>query len=195
MTSDKTMQITTEKYLDRNIEFLKLLRTQAHLIVRIAEKFIETFRNGNKILFFGNGGSAADAQHLTAELVGRFKCERKALPAIALTTNTSSLTSIGNDYDFEDVFSRQIEALGKSGDLAVGITTSGNSKNVLKAIDAAKQIGMGTVGFTGGDGGVLSKTVDLALIAPAQETANIQEMHITAGHIICQLVEEKLFKS
>ena len=195
MTTDKIMQIATEKYLDRNIEFLKLLKTQAHLIVQIAEKFIETLQNGNKILFFGNGGSAADAQHLTAELVGRFKCERKALPAIALTTNTSSLTSIGNDYDFEDVFSRQVEALGKRGDLAVGITTSGNSKNVLKAVDAAKQIGMGTVGFTGGDGGTLSKAVDLAFIAPAQETANIQEMHITAGHIICQLVEEKLFKS
>ena len=188
------MQITTEKYLDRNIEFLKLLRTQSHLIVQIAEKFIEALQSGNKILFFGNGGSAADAQHLTAELVGRFKCERKALPAIALTTNTSSLTSIGNDYDFEDVFSRQVEALGKRGDLAVGITTSGNSKNVLKAVDAAKQIGMGTVGFTGGDGGALSKAVDLAFIAPAQGTANIQEMHITTGHIICQLVEEKLFK-
>jgi D-sedoheptulose 7-phosphate isomerase len=194
MTTDKIMQIATEKYLDRNIEFLKLLKTQAHLIVQIAEKFIETLQNGNKILFFGNGGSAADAQHLTAELVGRFKCERKALPAISLTANTSSLTSIGNDYDFEDIFSRQVEALGKDGDLAVGITTSGNSKNVLKAVDAAKQIGMGTVGFTGGDGGALSKAVDLAFIAPAQETANIQEMHITTGHIICQLVESKLFK-
>ena len=186
------MKDTIEEHINQKIESLNLLKTQIDVIVRIADRFIETIRSGNKILLFGNGGSAADAQHIAAEFVGRFKLEREPLPAIALTTNTSSLTSIGNDYGFQDVFKRQITALGSRGDLAVGISTSGNAANVIEGIAAAKTIGIGTVGFTGGDGGSLAKLVDLAFVAPAQETPNIQEIHILTGHIICELVENNL---
>ncbi len=194
------MRDIVEKHISKNIELLNELKTQIDVIVEIAGKFIETLRSGNKILLFGNGGSAADAQHLAAEFVGRFRLERKGLPAIALTTNTSSLTSIGNDYGFQDVFKRQIEALGKPGDLAVGISTSGNAANVIEGIEEAKRIGMVTVGFTGSHGGSLKKlfdeekSVDLVFIAPGQETPHIQEMHIMAGHIICELVENELFR-
>ncbi len=165
------------------------------MIVNIAEIFIEAIRRGNKVLFFGNGGSAADAQHLGAEFVGRFKLERKGLPAMALTTNTSSLTSIGNDYGFEQVFSRQVEALGEKGDVAVGISTSGNAENVVAGIEMAKKMELRTVAFSGGDGGNLSKLADIALIVPANDTANVQELHITAGHIICELVEKALISN
>jgi D-sedoheptulose 7-phosphate isomerase len=194
------MRDIVEKHISKNIELLNELKTQIDVIVEIAGKFIEALRSGNKILLFGNGGSAADAQHIAAEFVGRFQLERKGLPAIALTTNTSSLTSIGNDYGFQDVFKRQIEALGKPGDLAVGISTSGSADNVLKGIEEAKKIGMITVGFTGSHGGSLKKlfdekkSVDLIFIAPGQGTAHIQEMHIMAGHIICELVENELFQ-
>ena len=163
-----------------------------HHIVEAAEMLTACLRGGNKILIFGNGGSAADAQHLTAEFVNRFQIERPPLAAIALTTDTSILTSIGNDYDFDDIFSKQIEALGRQGDLAWGISTSGNSANVIKAINAARNIGMATIGMTG-RGGILADVADLVFSVPSNTTARIQESHITLGHILCDLVDRTLY--
>lgn len=160
----------------------------------IAGIMIDSLQNNNKILLMGNGGSAADAQHLAAELVGRFKAERKALPAIALTTDTSILTALGNDYGYDSVFTRQIAALGRAGDVVVGISTSGKSPNILKAIEYAKEIGCKTIGLTGKDGGELAKVVDIPLVIPSQETSRIQEAHITIGHIVCSLVEENFIE-
>ncbi|MBI5555909.1 MAG: D-sedoheptulose 7-phosphate isomerase [Elusimicrobia bacterium] len=164
-------------------------------IEKIAKVIITSYRQGGKVFFFGNGGSASDAQHLATELVCRLKLERKALPAMALNTNTSLLTAQGNDYGFETVFARQIEAFAAKNDVAIGISASGNSENVLKAIVLARKLGCVTVGFSGGDGGILAKTADLNFIVPSTMTQHIQEMHITAGHIICELVEEALAKS
>jgi D-sedoheptulose 7-phosphate isomerase len=146
--------------------------------------------NGRTIFFCGNGGSAADAQHLAAELVGRFQTERLGLPAVALTTDTSILTSIGNDYGFELVFARQVQALVRSADLVVGITTSGNSPNVVRALEAARTQGAVTVGMTGQTGGRLAKLCDLCLQVPSNVTARIQEAHILIGHIVCQMIDE-----
>ncbi|MGD2099811.1 MAG: D-sedoheptulose 7-phosphate isomerase [Desulfobacterales bacterium] len=161
-------------------------------ILLAVEKMVACVRNGNKILIFGNGGSAADAQHLAAEFVNRFKIERPPLAAIALTTDTSILTSIGNDYRFDDIFSKQIEALAKANDIAWGISTSGNSKNILRAIEAANERNLFSIGFTG-RGGALAKAANLVFAAPSDDTARIQEAHITLGHIICDLVERMLF--
>jgi D-sedoheptulose 7-phosphate isomerase len=162
------------------------------IIKKITTLFISTLKNNGKIIFMGNGGSAADAQHLVAELVGRFKKERKSLPAIALTVNTSILTAIGNDFGFDEIFTRQIEAIGTPKDLLVGISTSGKSKNVIEAVKKAKELGITTVGFLGGDGGLLKEIVDIALVVPSYDTPRIQEMHILVGHIICELVEDNL---
>ncbi len=151
---------------------------------------VEALKNQKKIILFGNGGSAADAQHIAAELVGRFKKERRALPAIALTTDTSALTAIGNDYGFEDIFSRQIEALAEQGDVAVGISTSGNSANVIKALEVAKESGCKSVGLIGRDGGKMAGVCDASVIVPSNDTARIQEMHIMIGHIICAAIDE-----
>lgn len=168
-------------------------RVRAELIPamdRAARLMIEALEKGNKILFFGNGGSAADSQHLAAELVGKMFIEgRRALPAIALTTDSSCLTALGNDFGFEAVFARQIEALGKSGDVAVGITTSGQSPNVLAAAKTARQMGLKTIGFIGRDGGKLKGLVDVAIVVPSESTQRIQESHITIGQILCELVE------
>lgn len=153
----------------------------------------ESYRNGGKVLIMGNGGSAADAQHIVAELVGRFMMERKALPAIALTTNSSNMTSIANDYDFDSVFSRQVEAFGNAGDIIIGITTSGNSKNIEKALIKAKEQGMTTIGFLGKTGGVCKELCDYVL-CPNSITARIQEVHIMVGHILCELIEKGLFE-
>ena len=150
----------------------------------------ETLKNKNKILLFGNGGSAADAQHIAAELTGRYKSERIALPAIALTTDTSALTAIGNDYGYERVFERQVEALAAKGDLLIGISTSGNSKNVLRALKLGRQLECKTIGFSGKDGGQMSKLCDLNIIVPSSDTPRIQEMHILIGHIIAQAVDD-----
>ncbi|OIP41945.1 phosphoheptose isomerase [Candidatus Desantisbacteria bacterium CG2_30_40_21] len=158
-----------------------------------AEIIINAYRQNKKVLICGNGGSAADAQHMTGELVGRFKMEREALGAIALTTDTSILTAIGNDYGFEDVFSRQIEALTESGDVVIGISTSGNSPNVLKAIAMAKKKSAVTIGLTGGDGGKLKDLTDVCIVVSSSNTPRIQESHITIIHIICLLVEQSLF--
>ena len=157
-----------------------------------AQRLAEAVTSGHKILIFGNGGSAADAQHIAAEFVNRFRIERPPLAAIALTTDTSILTSIGNDYDFDQIFFKQIRALGKSGDIAWGISTSGNSPNVLAAIDAARELGMFTLGMTG-QGGKLHAAVDLSFTVDSEVTARIQETHITIGHILCELVDRILF--
>ncbi len=150
----------------------------------------ETVVRGDKILIFGNGGSAADAQHIAAELTGRYKKERKALPAIALTTDTSALTAIGNDYGYEYVFQRQVEALAKEGDMLLGISTSGNSENVIRALYEGKKMGCKTIGLSGKEGGKMGKVCDLNIIVPSFDTARIQEMHIMIGHIIAQAIDD-----
>ncbi len=172
----------------------QILQTQIDTIVKVAKLIITSFRSGGKVLLFGNGGSAADAQHLAAEFVGRFQQDRAALGAIALTTNTSVLTALGNDYGYEIIFARQVEALAKPQDIAIGISTSGKAKNVLLAIKKAKEIGLKTICLSGGSGGELAKAADICLIIPSPITARIQEAHITIGHIICELVESELSK-
>lgn len=150
----------------------------------------DAIKNGNKILLFGNGGSAADAQHIAAEFTGRFVKERKALPAIALTTDTSALTAIGNDYGFDQVFERQVYALAKPGDILIGISTSGNSKNVLRALDAGRNISCINIGLSGRDGGAMNGLCHINLVVPSSITARIQEMHILIGHIICETIDD-----
>lgn len=162
-------------------------------IAAIAKCIAKAIKKGNKILLFGNGGSAADAQHIAAEFVNRFRMERKPLPAIALTTDTSIITSIGNDYTFDEVFSKQIMALGKKGDVAIGITTSGNSPNILNGLKQAHQQGLKTVGFLGRDGGRAKNLCDIKIIVRTESTSLIQEAHITAAHIICLLVDKILY--
>lgn len=173
---------------------IKTAETLSDLIVRAAEMLIRAYENGGKVLLVGNGGSAADAQHIAGELVGRFKMERRALPAIALTTNSSIITAIGNDYGYDMVFARKVEALANHPeDVLIVITTSGNSPNILKAVEAARSNGIKSIGLTGKGGGKLKDLVDLALIVPSSDTPRIQEAHITIGHIICDLVEQGLF--
>ena len=167
----------------------------ADTICRIADAIVAAYRAHKKVIMFGNGGSAADAQHIVAELLGRFQLSRPALPALALTTNSSVVTAIGNDFGFENVFSRQIEAWAQEGDVVIALSTSGTSRNVLAAVTAAKRRGALTVALTGGTGGALTGAVDLALIVPASSPQRIQEAHITVGHVICSLVETALFGS
>jgi D-sedoheptulose 7-phosphate isomerase len=162
-------------------------------MARVSEILVEAFQKGYKPLLFGNGGSAADAQHIAAEFVGRFAFDRPPLPALALSVNTSAVTAIGNDYGFDLLFARQIEALGHAGDVAIGISTSGNSANVLQGMAVAKKMGMHTVALTGADGGKLKRAVDYCLCAPSNDTPRIQECHILIGHIISELVEETIF--
>ena len=150
------------------------------------------FRSGNKVLWFGNGGSAADAQHLAAEFSGRFLRERGGLPSEALTVNTSAVTAIANDFGYDEVFARMVEALAKPGDVVVGITTSGTSKNVVRGLEVARRVGATTVAFTGNGGGTVAATADLVLLGPDGYSAIVQEVHITMGHIICDLVEQEL---
>jgi D-sedoheptulose 7-phosphate isomerase len=177
--------------LKENISVKQGLLQDKHLCVieKIIQLTISCLKDGGKIILFGNGGSAADAQHIAAEFVGRFKKERKALAAIALNTNSSNLTCLANDYGFEQVYSRQIEALALSRDLVIGISTSGNSPNIIAGISQAKKMGIKTCALTSEKGKKLAQTVDLALCVPAQDTARIQEAHITVGHIICELTE------
>ena len=158
--------------------------------IEIAAKIcIDSLKNGNKILIFGNGGSAADAQHIAAELVGRYKTERKGIPAIALTTDTSAITSIANDYGYLHVFDRQVEALANKGDVVIGISTGGSSTNVISALKLANNLGCKTIGFSGKDGGEFNTLCDVNLIAIAEDTPRIQEMHILIGHTLCHLIE------
>lgn len=161
-------------------------------IVEASVAVAECLRKGGKVLLFGNGGSAADAQHLAAELVGRYYLNRAALPALALTTDTSVLTAVGNDFGYDQVFVRQVEALGRAGDVAIGISTSGNSTSILRALEKATAQDMVTVGFTGGKGGKLVEKVNIPIVIPSPDTARIQECHITVGHLICELVEREL---
>ncbi|MCK9594686.1 MAG: D-sedoheptulose 7-phosphate isomerase [Candidatus Omnitrophica bacterium] len=169
-----------------------LLRTRIDNIINIANLIIESLKKNGKVILFGNGGSASDSQHIAAELVGRFKKDRTALAAIALTTNTSILTSLANDYGYEIIFSRQIEALGQKNDIAIGISTSGKAKNVAAGIKQAKKMGIKTVALTGGDGGELIKLADVSLMVPSSVTARVQEAHITIGHIVCEMAEQAL---
>lgn len=171
---------TIEKTMDVMIPAIE----KASIIV------VKTLEKGNKILLCGNGGSAADAQHIAAELTGRYKTSRKGLPGIALTTDTSALTAIGNDFGYDLIFERQLEALGKEGDLLIGISTSGNSANIINAFNCAKIIGCNTIGFSGRDGGKMDSVCNLNLIVPSDDTPRIQEMHILIGHIICQAVDD-----
>lgn len=172
-----------------------IIRRECKKLGKITEEIIAVLNNSGKVILFGNGGSAADAQHIAAELVGRFKKDRPALAAIALTTNTSIVTALANDYGYDCVFKRQLEALGKKQDLAFAISTSGRAKNVIEGIKQAKKMKMRTIAFTGGDGGALAKICDIAFIVPSFNTPHIQEAHIACGHAICALVEEEIFGS
>ncbi len=164
-------------------------------IARIGGAMSNALSKGNQILLFGNGGSAADAQHISAELVGRFLKERRALPATALSVNPSIVTAIANDYSYDAVFSRQVEALGKPGDISIGISTSGNSSNVLKAFEVGREIGLLSVGMTGSDGGRMGEVADECICVPSSDTQRIQEVHILIGHILCEIVERNLFSN
>ena len=177
----------------QGIDDLKMLldRLSFDDIKRVAFLIVHSIRSGGKLMVCGNGGSAADAQHMVAEFVNRFLKERRPLPAISLTTDTSNLTSIANDYSFDYVFSKQVEAIGKAGDVLIGISTSGNSKNVFNAIKVARSLGIKTVGLLGRDGGVIKSACDIALIVPSSSTPRIQEVHGFIIHAICQMVEDE----
>ena len=177
--------------LQEGIELRKMVARDCGTgIVEAAFLISKSLQSGGKVLFFGNGGSAADAQHLAAEFVGRFVRERRGLPAIALTTDSSILTAVGNDYGFDQIFARQIQALIRPGDVAVGISTSGNSPNVLEGVRAATKANGKTIGLSGKDGGALAKEVDLAITIASSNTARIQECHIAIGHLLCELIDE-----
>jgi len=169
-----------------------LLRTGVGRIKEISDMVIDALRKDGKVLIFGNGGSASDSQHIAAEFIGRFKKDRGALAAIALTTNTSVLTSLANDYGYDVIFAKQVEALGNKNDLVIAISTSGKAKNVIQGVKQAKKMNIKTAALTGGDGGELIKTADVSLVVPSSVTARIQEAHITISHIICEIVEQTL---
>ena len=182
-----------KKQFQDNIDLHKVSAEHlAENIAKATQVIIDAYKNGNKVLLCGNGGSAADAQHIAGELVGRFKKERKALPAIALTTDASIMTAVANDYWYDLLFARQIEALGKQGDILILITTSGNSVNLIRAAEKANFIGMKTIGFLGRDGGKLKDIVNLSIVVPGEDSARIQEVHILIAHIIGDLVEQEL---
>jgi D-sedoheptulose 7-phosphate isomerase len=181
--------------IQRSIEVKQALLLDAawrELVAQAALQIVKSLRAGGKVLFCGNGGSAADAQHLAAEFTGRYLKERRALPALALHGNSSAVTAIGNDYGFDLIFARQMEALGKEGDVAFGISTSGNSRNVLRALEVAKSKSIYTIALTGGNGGKMKNLADCAICIPSEETPRIQECHILTGHIICEIAEEML---
>ncbi len=189
----KFLRLDVYEHLQESIRVKQaVIEQQIDKVEELAAMMIDTYKKGNKLLVFGNGGSAADAQHFAAEIVGRYKMERKGLPAIALTTDTSIITSIGNDYGYDMIFARQVEAHCKHGDLVLGISTSGNSPNVLKAFDVAKKHGARTVVWTGKDGGKCAEVADLSIIVPSDNTPRIQEAHITLLHIICEIFEENM---
>ena len=185
------------KQLSDSIEVKKQILENSELLAQIeqvAVKTIEAYKNNKKTLIAGNGGSAADAQHIAGEFVSRFYFDRPGLASIALTTDTSILTAIGNDYGYERVFARQVEANGANGDVFIGISTSGNSKNIVEAIKAAKERGIFTVGFTGAKGGIMKEMCDICICVPSNETPRIQESHIVIGHILCAIVEKEIFR-
>ncbi len=179
--------------LEESIQLTEKLKDQIETIEKIAERIVNAYKNKKKVILFGNGGSAADAQHIAAEFVGKFYKDRNSLPALAFHTNTSVLTATANDFGYEYVFERQVSSFTEPGDIVIGISTSGNSLNVLKAIKKANELGGITVGFTGEKENKLEKIVDICLKVPSNDTPRIQEGHITVGHIICYLVEKRLF--
>ncbi len=183
-----------QKSIQENVEVLKKTFNDAHIaiLIEVASLVVSTIKNNKKILLCGNGGSAADSQHIAAEFIGRFKKERQSIPAIALTTDTSILTAVANDYSFDEIFARQIEGLGNEGDLLIGISTSGNSPNVLRAVNVAAGKGMKSIGFTGENGGKLAKSVDINFSVSSNNTPHIQAGHIIALHTICEIAENAL---
>jgi D-sedoheptulose 7-phosphate isomerase len=185
------MKNIVENEFNEHIKTANLLLNLTDTVVASAQLCIDSLKNGGKILIFGNGGSAADAQHIAAELVGRYKVNRKGLPAIALTTDTSILTSIANDFGYTNVFNRQIETLANNGDIAIGLSTSGNSDNVISALNLASKLNCNTIGFSGQNRGKMSEICDINLAVPSKDTPRIQEMHIVIGHTICHLIDQE----
>lgn len=190
------MKKRIEEVINEKISLAKTIKSSdyADIVSKTAAVMVEALKNGNKLLIAGNGGSAADAQHFAAELVGRFLMERPALPAISLCVDPSGITCIGNDYGFDDVFARQTEGLGNAGDILVLISTSGNSANCIKAIDVAKKKGLKTIGFLGRDGGKMKDLCDMSIVIPSNVTARIQEWHTTTIHLLCEEIEIQLFQ-
>jgi D-sedoheptulose 7-phosphate isomerase len=196
MTTNSEFQGYAELVRARLLESMAVkerLSLQATEIARAADILVQAYKSGGRLFLFGNGGSAADAQHIAAELVGRYYLDRPSLPAEALTVNSSSVTAIGNDFRYELVFSRQLEGLSRRGDVALGISTSGNSENVLRGIQTARSKGLHTIGLTGEGGGKLRGLVDCCVCVPSQEVPRIQESHILVGHILCEIIEAELF--
>ena len=195
MTTPAAQKSTIQAIVEEHAQALRASFTSENVktLERMTERVVEAFKRGNKLLLCGNGGSAADAQHIAAEFIGRFKRERKSLPAVALTTDTSILTALGNDYAYEVVFARQVEGLGKEGDILIGISTSGNSKNVIEAAKRAKAMKIAVFSFTGATGGNLKPLADLNFSAGSTKTPHIQEMHITALHALSEAAEDSLF--
>jgi len=193
MASSKEEREIVVRTIEESIRVKQgVLQNMVPELLQASEMIVGSLQAGGKLILFGNGGSAGDAQHIAAELVGRFERERRALPAIALTTNSSTLTAIGNDYGYNKVFSRQVEAWARPGDVVIGITTSGNSPNVLEGVAAAKLKGAKTIGMTGEKGGKLAAEVDLCLKVPSSSTARIQESHILIGHLLCLLIDKNI---
>ena len=185
------MKNVIKNQINEHIRVSNSLHSLTEEIIKSAQLCINSLKSGGKILLFGNGGSAADAQHIAAELVGRYKVERKGLPAIALTTDTSVITSIGNDFGYDHIFDRQIDALAKKGDIAIGISTSGKSGNVISALKLASKLNCITIGFSGQDGGAMNQACNINLVVPSEDTPRIQEIHIVIGHIICHLIDQE----
>ncbi|MBR4932396.1 MAG: D-sedoheptulose 7-phosphate isomerase [Alphaproteobacteria bacterium] len=185
-----------QTYLNNQFEELSAgvlkLKEKTPELLKVAKTCVQSIQQGNKVIFCGNGGSAAQSQHLAAELVGRYKLERAAMNAVSLTTDTSNITAIGNDYGYDVIFSRQLEGIGKKGDILIGLSTSGNSKNVVLAFEQAKKMGIQTVAFVGNKGGKMQNFADYTLAVPAETSAHIQEMHITLGHLLCDLIEREI---
>jgi D-sedoheptulose 7-phosphate isomerase len=191
-----SLEIRFRETFNESIELKRrVLEAQGPQVAGAARLLAQVFKDGGKVLIFGNGGSAADAQHLTAEFVNRFQVERPPLAALALTTDTSILTAVANDYDFKQIFAKQVRALGRPGDLAWGISTSGNSPNVVAGLDAARELGLKTLALSGGggDGGPVGAAAEMALTVPSRNTPRVQEVHITIGHVLCDLVDYLLF--
>lgn len=183
-----------ETIFDQSISLINKSKKNSELINQVIDTILCCYKNNGKIIIFGNGGSAADSQHFAAELVGRFKINRQSIPAISLTTDTSIITAIGNDYSFDDIFSRQCEAIVNKNDVVIGISTSGNSKNIIRGLQKAKTKGSKIIGILGNDGGQIADIVDISIIVSSKNTARIQEVHKIILHIICEKVEEHLFK-
>jgi len=182
--------------IKKSYELKQEIYKNEHLIDKIVElssRCIDLYKGSNKTILAGNGGSAADAQHIAAELVGRYGFDRPSIPSLALTTDTSCLTAIGNDYGYDNIFSRQLEGMGQKGDIFIGISTSGNSKNLINAFDIAKKKGILSVALVGKDGGIMAQSADIAIVIPSDSTPRIQESHILIGHILCDIIEKEIF--